>query len=198
MTDSSRPTSSRITITEASRLFGVSTNTIRRRVKKGHLTPFQRHQPGGRPRYLFDVSDLVRVFGEPSRQNPYESHGDDSDMPRNVPNEESIETKEIFERLNSFHRLEKEYDALKARFEAQSRHLEDLQRLLTPRLKAPRPIGQRRALVSHRARHRCSEKLAKHGCTQRAQSALRHFLPLRAGDTSFSETGGPRFRPQHL
>jgi len=145
VTDSSRPTSSRITITEASRLFGVSTNTIRRRVKKGHLTPFQRHQPGGRPRYLFDVSDLVRVFGEPARQNPSDSHGGDSDMPRNVPNEESIETKEIFERLNSFHRLEKEYDALKARFEAQSRHLEDLQRLLTPRLEAPRPIGQRAA-----------------------------------------------------
>ncbi|MED5533775.1 MAG: hypothetical protein VX411_06645 [Pseudomonadota bacterium] len=47
--------------------------------------------------------------------------------------------------MNSFHRLEKEYDALKARFEAQSRHLEDLQRLLTPRLEAPRPIGQRAA-----------------------------------------------------
>ncbi|HCL93271.1 MAG TPA: hypothetical protein DIC24_01480 [Gammaproteobacteria bacterium] len=147
VTDSSRPTSSRITITEASRLFSVSTNTIRRRVKKGHLTPFQRHQPGGRPRYLFDVSDLVRVFGEPTRQDPSEGPGRDSDMPRNVPTKESIETKEIFERLNSFHRLEKEYDALKARFEAQSRHLEDLQRLLTPRLEAPRPIGKRACTI---------------------------------------------------
>ena len=145
MTDSSRPSSSRITITEASRLFGVSTNTIRRRVKNGHLTPFQRHQPGGRPRYLFDVSDLIRVFGEPTRDDPIERTRSDSDMPQNVPSEESIETKEVFERLNSFHRLEKEYDALKARFEAQSRHLEDLQRLLTPRLDAPRPISQRAA-----------------------------------------------------
>ena len=145
MTDSSRPSSSRITITEASRLFGVSTNTIRRRVKNGHLTPFQRHQPGGRPRYLFDVSDLIRVFGEPTRDDPIERTRSDSDMPQNVPNKESIETKEVFERLNSFHRLEKEYDTLKARFEAQSRHLEDLQRLLTPRLEAPRPIGQRAA-----------------------------------------------------
>ena len=145
MTDSSRPSSSRITITEASRLFGVSTNTIRRRVTNGHLTPFQRHQPGGRPRYLFDVSDLIRVFGEPTRDDPIERTRSDSDMPQNVPNKESIETKEVFERLNSFHRLEKEYDALKARFEAQSRHLEDLQRLLTPRLEAPRPISQRAA-----------------------------------------------------
>ena len=145
MTDYSRPTSSRITITEASRLFGVSTNTIRRRVKKGHLTPFQRPHPGGRPKYLFDVSDLVRVFGEPTLHDLSERPGGDSDMPRNVPNKEAIETKEIFERLNSFHRLEKEYDALKARFEAQSRHLEDLQRLLTPRLEAPRPIGKRAA-----------------------------------------------------
>ena len=145
MTESSRPTSSRITITEASRLFGVSTNTIRRRVKNGQLTPFQRHQPGGRPRYLFDVIDLIRVFGEPNSPKQTERMSGDSDMSRNVPNEEIIETKEIFERLNSFHRLEKEYDALKARFEAQSRHLEDLQRLLTPRLEAPHPIGQRAA-----------------------------------------------------
>ena len=145
MTNPSRPSSSRITITEASRLFGVSTNTIRRRVKKGHITPFQRHQPGGRPRYLFDVSDLIRVFGEPDSQNQTEQASGDSDMPRNVPNIESIENQEIFEKLNSFHKLEKEYDALKARFEAQSRHLEDLQRLLTPRLEAPRPIGQRAA-----------------------------------------------------
>lgn len=85
------------------------------------------------------------MFGEPTRQDLSERPGGDSDMPRNVPTKESIETKEIFERLNSFHRLEKEYDALKARFEAQSRHLEDLQRLLTPRLEAPRPIGKRAA-----------------------------------------------------
>ena len=94
---------------------------------------------------MFDVSDLIRVFGEPTRDDPIERTRSDSDMPRNVPSEESIETKEVFERLNSFHRLEKEYGALKARFEAQSRHLEDLQRLLTPRLEAPRPIGQRAA-----------------------------------------------------
>ena len=89
--------------------------------------------------------DLIRVFGEPNSQNQTERTGGDSDMPRNVPNRESIENQEIFEKLNSFHKLEKEYDALKARFEAQSRHLEDLQRFLTPRLEAPRPIGQRAA-----------------------------------------------------
>jgi len=34
---------------------------------------------------------------------------------------------------------------LKARFEAQSRHLEDLQRLLTPRLESRKPVGERAA-----------------------------------------------------
>ncbi|XXK28230.1 AsnC family transcriptional regulator [Arenicellales bacterium nBUS_45] len=55
----------RISITEAARAFGISTNTIRRRVKKGQITPFQRSLHGERPRYVFDISDLVRVFGEP-------------------------------------------------------------------------------------------------------------------------------------
>ncbi|MBT7353976.1 MAG: hypothetical protein HN810_07665, partial [Acidiferrobacteraceae bacterium] len=39
--------------------------------------------------------------------------------------------------------LQQEHAALKARFEAQSRHLEDLQRLLTPRLVSPDSVGQR-------------------------------------------------------
>ena len=145
VTDTSRQPRSRITITEAGRLFGVSTNTIRRRVKNGHLTPFQRHQPGGRPRYVFDVSDLIRVFGEPEIQSGDTSHTSDSGMPRNVPIEENTENQEIFDQLNSFHQLERDLAALKARFEAQSRHLEDLQRLLTPRLEAPQPVGHRAA-----------------------------------------------------
>jgi len=145
VTEPSRTSGSRITITEAGRLFGISTNTIRRRVKNGHLTPFQRHQPGGRPRYVFDVNDLVRVFGEPQIQSRDTSQRSDSDMPRNVPNEENTENKEIFDQFNSLHQLEREHAALKARFEAQSRHLEDLQRLLTPRLEAPQPVSQRAA-----------------------------------------------------
>ena len=145
VTEPSRTSGSRITITEAGRLFGISTNTIRRRVKNGHLTPFQRHQPGGRPRYVFDINDLVRVFGEPQTQSEDTSQGSDSGMPRNVPIEENTENKEIFGQLNSFHQLEREHAALKARFEAQSRHLEDLQRLLTPRLEAPQPVSQRAA-----------------------------------------------------
>ena len=62
-----------------------------------------------------------------------------------VKKEENTENKEILDQLNSFHQLEREHAALKARFEAQSRHLEDLQRLLTPRLEAPQPVGQRAA-----------------------------------------------------
>ena len=145
VTEPSRTSGSRITITEAGRLFGISTNTIRRRVKNGHLTPFQRHQPGGRPRFVFDVNDLVRVFGEPQTQSGDTSHGSDNGMPRNVPIEENNENQEIFDQLNSFHQLERDLAALKARFEAQSRHLEDLQRLLTPRLEAPQPVGHRAA-----------------------------------------------------
>tara|TARA_Y100001934_G_C12211279_1_gene706174 strand:- start:373 stop:927 length:555 start_codon:yes stop_codon:yes gene_type:complete len=147
VTETSRTFASRITITEAGRLFRVSTNTIRRRVKNGHLTPFQRHQPGGRPRYFFDINDLVRVFGEPLNklENPDKNHGSDSGMPRNVPNEENTENQDILERISTFHHLEREHAALKAKFEAQSRHLEDLQRLLTPRLEAPQPVGQRAA-----------------------------------------------------
>lgn len=145
VTEPSRTSASRITITEAGRLFGISTNTIRRRVKNGHLTPFQRHQPGGRPRYVFDINDLVRVFGEPQIQSHDTFHDSDSGMSRNVPREESTENAEFFEKLNSFHQLEREHAALKAKFEAQSRHLEDLQRLLTPRLEAPQPVGHRAA-----------------------------------------------------
>jgi len=145
VTDTSRQPRSRITITEAGRLFGVSTNTIRRRVKNGHLTPFQRHQPGGRPRYVFDISDLIRVFGEPETRSGDTSHTGDSDMPRNVPQSEPTEKKEFFDQLGSFHQLERDYATLKARFEAQSRHLEDLQRLLTPRLESRKPVGERAA-----------------------------------------------------
>jgi len=145
VTDTSRQPRSRITITEAGRLFGVSTNTIRRRVKNGHLTPFQRPQPGGRPRYVFDISDLIRVFGEPETRSGDTSHTRDSDMPRNVPQSEHTEKKEFFDQLGSFHQLERDYATLKARFEAQSRHLEDLQRLLTPRLESRKPVGERAA-----------------------------------------------------
>ncbi len=145
VTDTSRQPRSQITITEAGRLFGVSTNTIRRRVKNGHLTPFQRHQPGGRPRYVFDIADLIRVFGEPRTHSGGTSHVGDSDMPRNVPKVEPTEKKEFFEQLDLFHQLERDYAALKARFEAQSRHLEDLQRLLTPRLETRQVVGRRAA-----------------------------------------------------
>ena len=65
---------SEISITEASRRFGVVTNTIRKRVREGKLTP--RNRPHGKKtRMYFDVADLVMVFGEPS-VNPDESHNE--------------------------------------------------------------------------------------------------------------------------
>lgn len=139
----------RIGITEAARAFGVSTNTIRRRVKKGHLTAFQRPQPGGRPKYVFDIADLVRVFGEPdASRHPFEIHPvtHDTDMTRNVTHKENTVNKApIDDRRDEFWKLQNDYSVLKARFEAQTQHLEDLQRLLTPRLSAPEPMGQRAA-----------------------------------------------------
>jgi len=131
---------SRISITEAGRLFGISTNTIRRRVKKGHLTPFQRQDPGGRPRYLFDITDLVRVFGEPESTRSVASRTSDTDIPSHVTERKTTEQTVSSDKLNQ---LQQEHAALKARFEAQSRHLEDLQRLLTPRLVSPDSVGQR-------------------------------------------------------
>jgi DNA-binding transcriptional MerR regulator len=134
---------SRISITEAGRLFGISTNTIRRRVKKGHLTPFQRQDPGGRPRYLFDITDLIRVFGEPGSTRSVTSRASDTDIPSHVTGKKTTEQTVPSDKLNQLQRLQQEHATLKARFEAQSRHLEDLQRLLTPRLVSPDSVGQR-------------------------------------------------------
>ena len=131
---------SRISITEAGRLFGISTNTIRRRVKNGHLTPFQRQDPGGRPRYLFDITDLIRVFGEPAPTRSVTSTTSDADIPSHVTGQKTTEQAVFSDKLNQ---LQQDHAALKARFEAQSRHLEDLQRLLTPRLVSPDSVGQR-------------------------------------------------------
>jgi hypothetical protein len=131
---------SRISITEAGRLFGISTNTIRRRVKNGHLTPFQRQDPGGRPRYLFDITDLIRVFGEPGSTPNVMSRASDIDIPSHVTGQKTTEQPVYSDKLNQ---LQQDHAALKARFEAQSRHLEDLQRLLTPRLVSPDSVGQR-------------------------------------------------------
>ena len=138
----------RISITEAARVFGISTNTIRRRVKKGRITPFQRSLHGERPRYVFDISDLVRVFGEPDaivRDRKMAPQQGDSDVPQNVPNLKETENKDIFEATASLESLRRDHDVLKAKFEAQSKHLQDLQLLLTPRLTHSDPIGHRAA-----------------------------------------------------
>ena len=131
----------RISITEAARVFGISTNTIRRRVKKGQITPFQRSLHGERPRY-------VRVFGEPDsivRDRKLAPQQGDSDVPQNVPNLKETENKDIFEATASLESLRRDHDVLKAKFEAQSKHLQDLQLLLTPRLTHSDPIGHRAA-----------------------------------------------------
>lgn len=141
-----KPSSGRVGITEAARAFGVSTNTIRRRVKKGHLTAFQRPQPGGRPKYVFDVSDLVRVFGEPDSDYEKSATARAGEMPKHVTPQKNTENIDRnVELKEKIWRLESDHLALQARYDAQSRHLEDLQRLLTPRLGAPERLGERAA-----------------------------------------------------
>ena len=66
-------------------------------------------------------------------------------MPRQVPNLKETEIKDVLEAAASLESLRKDHDVLKAKFEAQSKHLQDLQLLLTPRLTHSDPIGHRAA-----------------------------------------------------
>ncbi len=124
----------RLTITEASRCFGVATNTIRRRISRGELTPIQASSTTGRGRRLFDISDLIRVFGEPSGTFPKEDPASSAWKPVQIPDP-----------TDSSPQMVAENAALRARLEAQERHLEDLRQLLTPRLKDPDTLGVRAA-----------------------------------------------------
>ena len=63
----SRSTPTLQSITEASKRFGVATNTIRARVRSGALTTHTQVH-GNKTRSYFDVADLVMVFGEPSAE----------------------------------------------------------------------------------------------------------------------------------
>jgi hypothetical protein len=68
------------------------------------------------------------------------SRTSDIDIPSHVTGQKTTEQPVYSDKLNQ---LQQDHAALKARFEAQSRHLEDLQRLLTPRLVSPDSVGQR-------------------------------------------------------
>ena len=128
--------------------FSASRQTQLEEGLKGQITPFQRSLHGERPRYVFDISDLVRVFGEPDaivRDRKLAPQQGDSDVPQNVPNLKETENKDIFEATASLESLRRDHDVLKAKFEAQSKHLQDLQLLLTPRLTHSGPIGHRAA-----------------------------------------------------
>ena len=112
----------------------MATNTIRRRVSRGELTPIQASSTTGRGRRLFDVSDLVRVFGEPS--GTFQKEDSESSGWKSVQMPES---------RDSTPQMAAENAALRARLEAQERHLDDLRQLLAPRLKGPDTLGVRAA-----------------------------------------------------
>ena len=153
---------SRITITEASRTFGISTNTIRRRVRKHELTPIGKPEKG-KTRYYFDVADLVRVFGEPSKGGTL--HGTlqsgSSDIPRHVTPDAWVQElrskvaeterqvtdfqKQIADRDSQITELQHQVRERDIKMEAQSAHLQDLRQLLAPRLETPSTVGARMA-----------------------------------------------------
>jgi transposase-like protein len=136
---------SEISITEASRRFGVVTNTIRKRVREGRLTP--RNRPHGKgTRMYFDVSDLVMVFGEPT-VNPSESH-----------NETNVQGSQVVESLRSrIHELELEVVKLRADLNVEvqrsqgkdreigllERNLRTVESVLTNRLESPQTFWER-------------------------------------------------------
>ncbi|XXK28229.1 hypothetical protein ACMAZH_00035 [Arenicellales bacterium nBUS_45] len=62
-----------------------------------------------------------------------------------MPNLKETENKDVLEAAASLESLQKEHDVLKAKYEAQSKHLQDLQLLLTPRLTHSDPVGHRAA-----------------------------------------------------
>lgn len=152
----------RITITEASKAFGVSTNTIRRRVRKHELTPHGKPQ-GDKIRYYFDVADLVRVFGEPDAGGTFNVTLQDSDggIPRHVPQGVGVQelrsrlTKterqladlqsQITERDSQITELRHQVRERDIKMEAQSAHLHDLRQILAPRLETPSTVGARMA-----------------------------------------------------
>ena len=134
-----------LTITEAARQFGVVTNTIRKKVRDGAITPRSRIH-GTKTRQYFDFTDLVRVFGEP-KLNPDESHS-----VTNVQgcsgcarlNEElrSIEL-EFTKKVAQFDVLNQEILGLKARLADKDAHLEDMRRSQTYLLETPKTVFER-------------------------------------------------------
>jgi hypothetical protein len=146
---------SRISITDASRQFGVATNTIRRRVRQGDLTPFSR-QHGRKTRYYFDISDLVRVFGEPTSEPKYPQTSDSS-MHDAVADQNSQLRSEIqrleqekmrFEMEKAVWqekeaRLQDQINGLQAQLAMSEKHLDDFRQLLAPQLESPKSFMAR-------------------------------------------------------
>jgi len=146
---------SRVSITEASRQFGIATNTIRRRVRQGDLTPFSR-QHGRKTRYYFDVSDLVRVFGEPTSE-PKSPQTSDSSMNDAVAEQNRVLRSEIqgLEQEKIRHQMEKEVwrekegrlqdqiHGLQAQLAMSEKHLGDFRQLLAPQLESPKSFMAR-------------------------------------------------------
>ena len=145
----------RISITDASRQFGVATNTIRRRVRQGDITPFSK-QHGLKTRYYFDVADLVRIFGEPTKMNhgtePNIVHGERQVTKPVDPIQNTIQ--ELRSEISTLQEknagLEKEKAVLEVKIEGLlvqatnvERHLEDLRKILAPRLEGPKSIRER-------------------------------------------------------
>ncbi len=144
---------SRISITEASRTFNVAKNTIRRRVKVGDLTAYSQVH-GRKVRSYFDVTDLVRVFGEPEVHQDKGSAAED-DLRSEVQDLEQqlallVAEKAVWNEKEG--RLQDQIHGLQTQIGLLERHLEDFRKVLAPQLESPRTFMERVKGVFHNAK----------------------------------------------
>ena len=136
----------RISITEASKRFGVATNTIRARVRSGELTTHSQVH-GKKTRAYFDVVDLVRVFGEPSAEPKAESQIETNVQDSGVVdslNKRIVQLELENVRLNAQRdTLNVEIVGLRKEVGLLERHLEDFRKVLAPQLEAPKTFMER-------------------------------------------------------
>ena len=78
---------SKLSISKAAEVFGVARSTIQRRVSSGELSYTTAGQGSHPNAKTLDMSDLIRVFGEPSLQIDTVSHATKSDSMIQYENE---------------------------------------------------------------------------------------------------------------
>ncbi len=78
---------SKLSISKAAEVFGVARSTIQRRVSSGELSYTTAGQGSHPNAKTLDMSDLIRVFGEPARSSDTVSNATKSDSMLQLENE---------------------------------------------------------------------------------------------------------------